>query len=59
MSVESEIRARNRSVEMSIAAVRREDVEAVETEFRRIRDRYARGGSSIGFGSVAKGTVIR
>jgi len=46
-------------IEMGIAAVRDEDVKAVEEAFIEIRDRYSRGGSSFGTSPTPDQVFIR
>lgn len=45
-------------VEMSMSAVRDEDLDALRRAFVAMRNRYSAGGSSLGFESVRPGTVL-
>lgn len=46
-------------IEMDLAAVRDEDVRAVEKAFIEIRNRYSRGGSSFGTSRTSDQAFIR
>lgn len=45
-------------VDFSLAAVRRSDYKDIEAELREVRDRYAKGGSSLGISNITEGTKI-
>lgn len=45
-------------VEFHLAAIRAEDLVAVQRALRKVRDQYARGGSSIDVSDVTEDTVI-
>ena len=47
-----------RRVEFSMAAVHRSDLDAVRRALEDVRDRYSRGGASMGYDRVRPGTKL-